>query len=111
MLAIDNVQYPGGELTDAFSVKDIIFDVFNPDKGDRLAVQNILIVIIDGCPAYPDELWAIASAAVQADRIGIFLMCITPGCTVHFMENVSSPPKRVSLTITVTFQSGPCLME
>lgn len=110
MWAIDNVQYPGGELTDAVSVKNIILDVFNPIEGDRVADQNILIVITDGCPAYPDEAWAIASAAVQADRIGIFLMCITPGCTVHFMENVSSPPKKVSYTITVTFQSGPYLI-
>lgn len=103
--AIDNVKHPGGELTDYVSVAKIIYDVFNPINSDRISDQNILIVVCDGAPGHLDQEWAVASHAIQADGVAVFFLCVDP-CTEHLSKCVASPPKQVSHTINVIFQSG-----
>jgi hypothetical protein len=98
--AIDNVPYPGGELSDVASVAKIILDVFLPVIGeDRLGVQNILIIMSDGAPLYPPQAWAVASTAVQIGaRAGVFILCGPPHCIECCARGVSSPPKRANET-------------
>lgn len=98
MSAIDNIPYRGGELIDAVSLLAIITRVFNPLKGDRVGVQNIGILITDGAPNYSDEEWAVISKTVQVDGVGVFVVCLTPGCKEHYAAGIASHPHKANET-------------
>ena len=93
--AIDNVKYPGGEYTDLLSALQIITGVFSILQGDRLGVQNILILITDGAPEYPDIAYGVESVVVQLVGVGMFVVCDKPDCTAHHAKVIASPPQKV----------------
>ena len=97
--AIDHVRYPGGEFTTLISILKIITQVFNPLLGDRTGVQNIVLMISDGAPNYPDFIYGLASNVIQAHEVGVFVACDRPGCTERYSKAIASPPKKVRYSL------------
>ena len=104
--AIDNVKYPGGEYN-VLSILTIFTQVFSPLKGDRPDVQNIGILISTEPPYYPAVANGAASLLVQLNGVGVFVVCVEPGCDEDFPKAIASPPKKVRYTINVKFRLRP----
>lgn len=102
--AIANVAHPGGEIDSIVSVAKFLTSLVTTAISQRSDATVIAIVVTDGAPGLHNTGTVLASTAIQAIGMNVFMVCITDRCIPDIAKSMSSPPKQASHVLIIIYQ-------
>jgi collagen type VI alpha len=92
--AVAGIQYIGSNTNTASGLREMAEGQFLTDRGDRVLIPNIAIVITDGVSTIDKELTITTAVDAQARDITIFAVGITGSIDEEELRLISSPPQK-----------------
>ena len=92
--AVRDIRYVGSNTNTASGLREMSEGQFTADRGDRLLIPNIAIVITDGVSTIDKELTISTAVAAQEKGIKIFAVGITSSIDEEELRFMSSPPQQ-----------------
>lgn len=109
--AIDAIPYVIGSTNTAEAIQTARLDMFQEEKGDRLGILNVLIVLTDGVSNLNQD--QTVSEATLAHNNGIQVYSIGIGLVewTHELDQIASPPSNVNRYVVKDFEELPSIEE
>ena len=91
--AVQRISYIGSNTNTASGLREMFEGQFIPERGDRILIPNIAIVITDGVSTIDKELTVPTAIGAQQRGVEILAVGIISAIDEEELRNISSPPQ------------------